>query len=1595
MMLSIVLPVSATTGSPELTEFKQQQQSERNLQLKAAIAEQFEVTEGLPKLHKDLQDLSGDEEVAVIVQLSENPVALEKGISQLKGRQFTSSQEQLVKDKVLRQQASVSKEMTIKGISFEKGFSFDTVLNGFAAKVKADDLEKLLAIKGVALVEPDTTVYALEDTKSPEFSSDLEKIEKDHEFEAAMNTSISFLGIEKLWDEGYKGKGIKVAVLDTGIDSDHPEFEGIYKGGKNFIPNSSMYTRERADDDARETSPVERPANQPEFHPSTGRPFYTSHGSHVAGTIAAIGANEYGIKGIAPEVDLYAYRVLGAYGSGSNSGIIKAIDTAVIEKMDVINLSLGDDNNSETDLGSFAINNAMLAGTISVVATGNSGPGRSTIGTPATARLGIAVGNTTNPEVMHDGEVNITVGDYKYSKHLNFMATSFGQDLSTQLEGEFELVAVPGIGKATDYNGIDVEGKVALISRGEIAFVDKIAVAKENGAIATIIHNFAGGTNAPNESEVFLGDSFGFVPTIDMSVRDGAAIREALKNGKGKVIFGKFGSSKTLGDELSDSSSRGPSTPNFDIKPDVIAPGTNIMSSVPAYKWDFPEASYEESYDRSSGTSMATPHIAGIAALVKQANPTWDAFDVKVALSNTAKLLNTEKYDVFAQGPGRVDAYAAAHPSVLAYALDKANNAGEEVDNVKGTVTFGFQELDEAISVTKQIRVKDLKGVGGNFTVEVDVTKSFADAKLTIDESSFTLAPNGEQLVNVTLTASENEGTKLGDEFLGYIHINGGQNHVSLPFAVDFSGEVPVEIKDMRITETDLSFNDDGVKDTAMLYFTLTGDVLDNYIELWDIENPDGGYYGDGYIGYLHAATSLGAGSYQLSIAGQYRPWGETAPTPVQIPDGLYTIDFSAETKAGNEIGDYVGPIVVKSTKPVIEGNVAGSKLTGQVTDKYIDYNDVLKNYGLHYDLNSKLKASYVVTSDGVAGNAVPFELNQNGSFEIELDTLGENDVLTVMVEDAAGNKGEKVFSEDIPVEPGVTLTVNQENITIEEGKTATVTVTETTVDEDGTKEEVDVTSEATYEVENEEVVSVDKGVITGKAVGTSKITITYGENSVTVNVTVKDSGENPLEPGVTLSVDRESISIEKGKTATVTVTEATVDEDGTKEEVDVTSEANYEVENEEIISVDKGVITAKAVGTSKITITHGDNSITVNVTVTNSTVTPVEPGIPSPVTPTTPSISAPSIPSTPKGEVNVNVNLIAGQVKDSAKQEVKVDIPALTDAQPKISAKLQASSLKELAQSSKPLVLKSGDVEMNISNKVLKDIAAGAPDSVIISIGTSKSTGIDGAVSAIYEFTITTAKNGKSTIVSEFSEPIQVTVPTSAVKDERKAAAYHLNGSTNALAYVGGANKNGKSTFKTSHFSKFVIVEKAVTFKDIEKHWAQEQIEVLASRSITSGNTAATFTPEGKLTRAEFAVLLVRALNIPTKSYEGIFSDVTEKQSWSVLEIEAANRVGIVKGDQNGKFNPQDKVTREQMASMIVRAIEYKNANLLNDAASTTKFADESKISGYAKDAVQQAAALGIIKGKEGNTFAPQDDTNRAEAAVMLYRFLNALGEF
>lgn len=216
---------------------------------------------------------------------------------------------------------------------------------------------------------------------------------------------------------------------------------------------------------------------------------------------------------------------------------------------------------------------------------------------------------------------------------------------------------------------------------------------------------------------------------------------------------------------------------------------------------------------------------------------------------------------------------------------------------------------------------------------------------------------------------------------------------------------------------------------------------------------------------------------------------------------------------------------------------------------------------------------------------------------------------------------------------------------------------------------------------------------------------------------------------------------------------------------------------------------------------------------------------------------------------------------------------------------------------------------------------------------------------------------------------------------------------------FVAAANHKGNYDIRLAFDKDSVKVKSGVEeevskFTDIETSWAKEYIESLVSKKIVKGTTETTFSPNNQISRAQFAILLSRALDLELTTFEGTYSDVTKKMDWAVLEVEAAGLAGIIKVS-DAKFRPYEKITRQQMVTMIIRAIEYKDSTVLTGLTNKAQFADEKKIDVYAKDAVNQATELEIISGKEVNgkqIFDPRANATRAHAAKMVYNLLEKL---
>lgn len=203
--------------------------------------------------------------------------------------------------------------------------------------------------------------------------------------------------------------------------------------------------------------------------------------------------------------------------------------------------------------------------------------------------------------------------------------------------------------------------------------------------------------------------------------------------------------------------------------------------------------------------------------------------------------------------------------------------------------------------------------------------------------------------------------------------------------------------------------------------------------------------------------------------------------------------------------------------------------------------------------------------------------------------------------------------------------------------------------------------------------------------------------------------------------------------------------------------------------------------------------------------------------------------------------------------------------------------------------------------------------------------------------------------------------------------------------------NENGKVTaiVKSMRNGYFFVIDRRVGFVDLQNHWAKSDIELLAAKFIVQGRSEMNFDPNGMLTRAETAALLVRAIGIPLNNTEFSFSDVDGK--WYEADVIAAEQVGLIKGYSDGTFRPNNRVTREELAVMLTRAIAYANPSL-QTANRVLALEDVESISSWAEDSIYQALSLGIIKGDQQGNFKPQEEATRAEMVTLLSRMLKLL---
>ena len=534
-----------------------------------------------------------------------------------------------------------------------------------------------------------------------------------HEYRVQTEESVKIIGAEEVrrfYDRDNKrltGKGVTVGVIDTGVDYTHPDLKPNYSGGHDLVDN---------DNDPMETT-------------DPGKA--TIHGTHVAGVIAANGK----IKGVAPEAKIVAYRALGPGGGGTTEQVLAALDQAMKDKVDIVNLSLGNNINGPDLPISLALDRAVTKGIVAVAAVGNSGPKVWTVGSPGTSSKAISVGASTPtlliPYLLIEG------------RRLPLRIQPLEGSPDWTLDRPYDLVD-GGLGRKKDLR--HAAGKVVLIKRGGLTFSEKAKNAQEAGAKAVLIYNNVAGS--------FLGnlEAETAIPVGSLTKKDGEWLLKQQPTLVRLLI-------KKEKDQLAEFSSRGPVTGTWEIKPDILAPGVAINSTIPG------------GYLSLQGTSMAAPHVAGACALIKQAHPDWTPEQIKAALMNTAQPLTATSetqqtkapahYRTYEQGAGRIQVAEAIQAESLV---------------TPGSIRFDKFSNSNHVHQVK-LQVHNVSSRRQRYSFAIPAHEDGLHWRLPF---SFILGPKQSKVITIRLTVDPAVFKKKIHD--GYLRLHAGSRILSLPY---------------------------------------------------------------------------------------------------------------------------------------------------------------------------------------------------------------------------------------------------------------------------------------------------------------------------------------------------------------------------------------------------------------------------------------------------------------------------------------------------------------------------------------------------------------------------------------------------------------------------------------------------------------------------------------------------------------------------------------------------------------------------------------------------------------------------------------------
>ncbi|HXV67039.1 MAG TPA: S8 family serine peptidase [Nitrosopumilaceae archaeon] len=545
-------------------------------------------------------------------------------------------------------------------------------------------------------------------------------LKEDTSFQVFLDKSGPYIGTSYTRELGFDGEGIKIAVIDTGVDYNHPDLfgfgaDGKVIGGYDYVDNDD--------------SPIDE----------------NGHGTEVAGIIAADGQ----LQGVAPKSKILAYRVSENGEAVSSELIIKAIEQAILDKADVINISLGINiTNKKIDL---VVNKAIEQGIVVVAAAGNNGPDLSTIGSPGINPNAITVGATYN-NITASLVATLEIGEKKFQV-LPMVGTS---PIDSPITAE---ILFGQYGRDRDLADMEISDSILLVERGSdqegeiVYFSDKESNAATHGAKAIIVYNKGPGLFLGELTHELAGPNYSpKIPALSMSGEEGLILKKMLEN-------------KTTGtidvfyhpDFVAHFSSRGPVSP-FYIKPDLVAPGAFVNTTLPDGKYNF-----------TSGTSFAAPHVSGAAALLLQKQKDLTPADVKSLLVTSSNPISDAyglQFPLEIAGSGRLnltqafDAKLIIKPTSLVFNLSPQKNTQSQILEIK-SLDNNYDGIDLSFIGNDYVNL-DYKQENNRLNITASISKEFlgeVQDKVFIKQNNILYnIPIISHITNVTIDVIEKNG---------------------------------------------------------------------------------------------------------------------------------------------------------------------------------------------------------------------------------------------------------------------------------------------------------------------------------------------------------------------------------------------------------------------------------------------------------------------------------------------------------------------------------------------------------------------------------------------------------------------------------------------------------------------------------------------------------------------------------------------------------------------------------------------------------------------------------------------------------------------